>query len=85
MRHSTSLYSSIAFFVGTQLDVFTILDEGSMTAEEVGWYLINLNWEDKAGYYAEEDYREMLEEAGFKDITRETLPNGDGLIHAVKA
>ena len=24
MRHSTSLYSSIAFFVGTQLDVFTI-------------------------------------------------------------
>jgi hypothetical protein len=53
--------------------------------EEVGWYLINLNWEDEAGYYAEEDYRWMLEEAGFKDIVRETLPNGDGLIHAVKA
>jgi len=52
--------------------------------EEVGWYLINLNWEDEAGYYAEEDYIEMLQEAGFRDIQRERLPNGDGLIHAMK-
>ena len=52
--------------------------------EEVGWYLINLNWEDEAGYYAEEDYTEMLQEAGFRDIQRERLPNGDGLIHAMK-
>jgi hypothetical protein len=52
--------------------------------EEVGWYLINLNWEDEAGYYAEEDYTEMLQEAGFRDIQRERLPNGDGLIHATK-
>ena len=52
--------------------------------EEVGWYLINLNWEDEAGYYAEEDYTEMLQEAGFRDIQRERLPNGDGLIHAIK-
>ena len=60
-------------------------DSRTSPVEEVGWYLINLNWEDEAGYYAEEDYRRMLEEAGFKDIVRETLPNGDGLIHAVKA
>jgi len=52
--------------------------------EEVGWYLINLNWEDEAGYYAEEDYTEMLQEAGFRDIQRERLPNGDGLIHTMK-
>jgi cyclopropane fatty-acyl-phospholipid synthase-like methyltransferase len=60
-------------------------DSRTSPVEEVGWYLINLNWEDEAGYYAEEDYRRMLEEAGFKDIVREILPNGDGLIHAVKA
>ena len=60
-------------------------DSRTSPVEEVGWYLINLNWEDEAGYYAEEDYRRMLEDAGFKDIVRETLPNGDGLIHAVKA
>jgi hypothetical protein len=59
-------------------------DSRTSPVEEVGWYLINLNWEDEAGYYAEEDYREMLEEAGFKDIKRENLPNGDGLIRAVK-
>jgi hypothetical protein len=60
-------------------------DSRTSPVEEVGWYLINLNWEDEAGYYAEEDYRRMLEEAGFEDIVREILPNGDGLIHAVKA
>ncbi len=60
-------------------------DSRTSPVEEVGWYLINLNWEDEAGFYAEEDYRRMLEEAGFKDIVRETLSNGDGLIHAVKA
>ena len=60
-------------------------DSRTSPVEEVGWYLINLNWEDEAGYYAEEDYRRMLEEAGFKDIVRETLSNGDGLIYAVKA
>ena len=60
-------------------------DSRTSPVEEVGWYLINLNWEDEAGYYAEGDYREMLAAAGFTDIVRETLPNGDGLIHAVKA
>jgi hypothetical protein len=68
------------FILGHVMD-----DSRTSPVEEVGWYLINLNWEDEAGYYAEEDYRRMLEEAGFKDIVRETLPNGDGLIHAVKA
>ncbi len=53
--------------------------------EEVVWYLLNLNWEDRAGFYAEEDFRFMLEEAGFGDIQRDILPNGDGVIFAIKA
>ncbi len=72
--------SGSIFVLGHVMD-----DSRTFPVEEVGWYLLNLNWEDEAGYYAEEDYREMLAEAGFTDIKRETLPNGDGLIHAVKA
>jgi SAM-dependent methyltransferase len=67
------------FILGHILD-----DSRTSPVEEVGWYLINLNWEDEAGYYAEEDYRRMLEESDFTGIKRETLPNGDGLIHAIK-
>ncbi|RLG93650.1 hypothetical protein DRO27_05900 [Candidatus Bathyarchaeota archaeon] len=63
-----------------------VMDDSKTTpVEEVGWYLINLNWEDEAGNYSEGDYREMLLEAGFMNIKREILPNGDGLIYAVKA
>jgi len=63
-----------------------IMDDSKTTpVEEVGWYLINLNWEDEAGYYSEGDHREMLLAAGFMNIEREILPNGDGLIYAVKA
>ena len=52
--------------------------------EEVVWDLLNLNWEDRAGFYTEGDYRRMLQDAGFKDIRRDVLSNGDGVIVAVK-
>jgi hypothetical protein len=44
-----------------------------------------MNWEDQAGFYTEKDYRRMLEDAGFKDIRRDVLANGDGVISAVKS
>jgi SAM-dependent methyltransferase len=52
--------------------------------EEVIWYLLNLNWEDHAGFYAEKDYRDMLSNAGFQDVRRDRLPNGDGIMTARK-
>jgi hypothetical protein len=53
--------------------------------EEVVWYLLNLNWEEQAGFYTESNYREMLLNAGFKGSQRDILPNGDHVIFARKA
>jgi len=36
-----------------------------------------VNWDDHAGYYAEGDYKEMLFNAVFQDICRDSLLNGD--------
>lgn len=52
--------------------------------EEVIWFLNNLNCDDEAGFYTEENHINWLKEAGFVDIKREILPNGDGVIHAIK-
>ncbi len=60
-------------------------DSRTSPPEEVVWYLLNLNWEDQAGFYTEKDYRRMLQEAGFKDIRRDVLSNGDRVIFAVKS
>jgi hypothetical protein len=60
-------------------------DSRTSPPEEVVWYLLNMNWEDEAGFYAEKDYRRMLQDAGFKDIRRDVLSNGDGIISAVKS
>jgi hypothetical protein len=63
-----------------------IMDDSRVSPpEEVIWYLLNLNWDDHAGFYAEEDYREMLLNAGFQDVRRDTLPNGDRVILARKS
>jgi len=60
-----------------------IMDDSKVSPEEeVGWYLLNLHWDDEAGFYTEQDQRDMLQEAGFEDIERDTLPNGDGLMIA---
>jgi hypothetical protein len=59
-------------------------DSKTAPAEEVVWFLFNLNWEDHAGFYTEGDYRKMLLDAGFKDIERAALSNGDHVIYARK-
>jgi hypothetical protein len=62
-----------------------IMDDSRISPpEEVIWYLFNLNWDDHAGFYAEEDFREMLQKAGFEDIRRDYLSNGDGVMIASK-
>lgn len=62
-----------------------IMDDSKISPEEeVGWYLLNLHWDNEAGFYTEQDHRDMLQEAGFEDIERDTLPNGDGLMIARK-
>ena len=60
--------------------------DNSKTAplEEVIWFLNNLNSDDEAGFYTEDNHINWLKEAGFVDIKRELLPNGDGVIHAIK-
>lgn len=52
--------------------------------EEVIWFLNNLNCDDEAGFYTEDNHIKWLKEAGFVDIKREMLLNGDGVIHAIK-
>lgn len=52
--------------------------------EEVIWFLTNLNWDDEAGFYTEDDHINWLKDAGFVDIKKEILLNGDGVIHAIK-
>lgn len=62
-----------------------IMDDSRVSPpEEVIWYLLHLNWDDHAGFYAEGDYREMFLNAGFQDVRRDTLSNGDGIMIARK-
>jgi threonine dehydrogenase-like Zn-dependent dehydrogenase len=44
--------------------------------EEVNRYLFNLNWDEQAGFYAEENLKKMLSNVGL-DIRRDYLANGD--------
>jgi 8-O-methyltransferase len=59
-------------------------DSKTSPPSEVVWFLLNLNWEDHAGFYTEGDYRKMLLDAGFQDIKSDVLPNGDQVIEARK-
>ena len=61
------------------------MDNSKMSPlEEVIWFLNNLNWDDEAGFYTEDNHINWLKEAGFVDIKIELLLNGDGVIHAIK-
>jgi len=64
---------------GGQLILMGHVMDSSLTSppEEVIWYLLNLNWEDHAGFFSEDNIREMLIRAGLTDIQRTALPNGD--------
>jgi hypothetical protein len=62
-----------------------IMDDSRISPpEEVIWYLLNLNWDDHAGFYAEKDIGEMMLNAGFQEVQRGTLSNGDRVMTALK-
>ncbi len=70
---------------GVLLILGHIMDDSKISPiEEVGWYLLNIHWEDEAGFYTKKDHGEMLHDAGFDDIKYDILPNGDSLIIAHK-
>jgi len=52
--------------------------------EEVGHGIVYLNVYDVPAPYTEQEHKDWLTEAGFRQIERDTLPNGDGVIRARK-
>lgn len=52
--------------------------------EEVGYRFLSLNFYDTPMVYTDQEHKDWLTEAGFKQIDRATLPNGDGVISAQK-
>lgn len=62
-----------------------ILDDSRTTPIEEVWYsIININFYDIPGSYTEGEYSNWLMEAGFVQIERGFLPNGDGVMIARK-
>lgn len=62
-----------------------ILDNSRTLPHEEVWYsILNLNFYDVPGSYTELEYSNWLKEAGFDQIVRDTLPNGDGVMIARK-
>lgn len=62
-----------------------ILDNSRISPlEEVGHGIVYLNVYDVPAPYTEQEHKDWLTEAGFRQIERDTLPNGDGVIRARK-
>jgi len=63
-----------------------ILDNSRISPlEEVGYNLACVNYYERVpAEYTEQEYKDWLTEAGFEQIERATLPNGDGVITAKK-
>jgi SAM-dependent methyltransferase len=63
-----------------------ILDNSRISPlEEVGHCLAALNFYERVpADYTEQEYKDWMTEAGFEQIERDTLPNGDGVIKARK-
>ena len=60
-----------------------ILDNSRISPlEEVGHGIVYLNVYDVPAPYTEQEHKDWLTEAGFRQIERDTLPNGDGVIRA---
>jgi len=60
-----------------------ILDNSRISPlEEVGHGIVYLNVYDAPAPYTEQEHKDWLTEAGFRQIERDTLPNGDGVIRA---
>ena len=62
-----------------------VLDDSRISPfEEVGHSIVYLNLYDAPAPYTEQEHKDWLIEAGFSQIDRDTLPNGDGVIRARK-
>ena len=87
-EHARSAIINIANSINSKGRIFILghfMDNSKTTPlEEVIWFLTNLNWDDEAGFYTEDHHINWLKEAGFVKIKRGILPNGDGVIHAIK-
>ena len=63
-----------------------ILDNSRISPlEEVGYNLACVNFYERVpAEYTEQEYKDWLTEAGFEQIERDKMPNGDGVIAAKK-
>jgi ubiquinone/menaquinone biosynthesis C-methylase UbiE len=63
-----------------------ILDNSRISPiEEVGYNLACMNYYERVpAEYTEQEYKNWLAEAGFEQIERDKMPNGDGVITAKK-
>ena len=68
------------FILGHILD-----DSRTSPLEEVGMNLVFLNIYIGAACHTEQEHRDWLIEAGFEQIERAMLPNGDGIMRARKS
>jgi len=85
-RHALKNVSAVVNPGGTLYVLGHILDNSRTSPiEEVGYNLACVNvYERVPAEYTEQEYKDWLTEAGFEQIERATLPNGDGVITARK-
>jgi len=84
-RHALKNVSAVINPGGVIYVLGHILDNSRISPlEEVGYRLLSLNFYDTPVPYTEQEYRDWLTDAGFDQIDRDTLPNGDGVISARK-
>jgi len=85
-RHALKNVSAVINPGGTIYVLGHILDDSRISPlEEVGHTLACVNaYERVPADYTEQEHKDWLSEAGFEQIERATLPNGDGVITAKK-
>jgi SAM-dependent methyltransferase len=71
--------SGVIFVLGHILD-----DSRISPLEEIWCSILNMNFYHSPGSYTEGEYKNWLIEAGFVQIERDSLPNGDGVMVARK-
>jgi len=85
-RHALKNVSAVINPGGAIYVLGHILDNSRISPiEEVGYNLACVNaYERVPAEYTEQEYKDWLTEAGFEQIERATLPNGDGVMTAKK-
>jgi len=85
-RHALKNVSAVINPGGDIYVLGHILDNSRISPlEEVGYNLACVNYYERVpAEYTEQEYKAWLTEAGFEQIERATLPNGDGVMTAKK-